>query len=186
MGTSARRSWPERYAVLAALLVTGAACGVLFAGCGDSGDSSTRTDASGAAASSNAVLPTQAPSAVAATGTIQDGTPATDSVVREGLPPDLSVSVGDTLVTPGQAVEFSVQGTADVVEVALSDGRDDPMPFVRDTGADTWRARYRVPLHPRHERFGVSVTAKNEVGRWRRAWVFLHVNADDSTKVEPH
>jgi hypothetical protein len=44
-----------------------------------------------------------------------------------------------------------------------------------------WRAQDRVPLHPRHERFGVSVTARNDADRWRRVWVFLNVGAPDSS-----
>jgi hypothetical protein len=38
-----------------------------------------------------------------------------------------------------------------------------------------WRVSYRVPLRPKQERLGLSVTAQNDLNRWRRVWIFLHV-----------
>ena len=169
--------------VLAVVFVVVVAGGVLLASCGSKGDSSVQTSASGQVSSLDPGQHTTVASAVATPLPVQGGLSAADTAVREGLPPDLSVSVADTLVTPGQAVEFTVQGTPDVAQVALSDGRDDPMPFVRDQGTDTWRTQYRVPLHPRYERYGISVTAKTDADRWRRVWIFLHVSQGDSTKA---
>jgi hypothetical protein len=95
---------------------------------------------------------------------------------EHSLPPDLVVAASDTFVTAGQPVEVVVQGTPDVVEMALSDGRGDPLPMVRDTLDNTWRVDYRVPLRPRQNRIGLSVTAKNEQQKWARVWMFLTVD----------
>jgi hypothetical protein len=179
----AERPWLAAFVAVAVVLAT--AVGVaLLAGCGSHDDSSTQAASSGVTASPDASQPVQAAAAAATPAPAQGGLSIGDVAVREGLPPDFTVSASDTLVTPGQEVGFIVRGTEDVVEVALSDGRDDPMPFVRDADSDTWRLRYRAPLHPRHERFGVSITAKNDLNRWRRSWVFLHVNTGDSTKTD--
>ena len=99
------------------------------------------------------------------------------------LAPDLAAAVSDTFVTAGQPVEVTVQGTSDVVEMALSDGRGDPLPMVRDSLDNIWRVDYRVPLKPRQSRLGLSVTAKNEHGQWARRWVFLTVD-DGRQQVE--
>lgn len=176
------RRWPRVLGAFAALFVAAVAAGVLLTSCGSQHESSTGTESSVAVATPQTAGPAQVASALPAPA--QAGLSAEDRATREGLPPDLSVSVPDTLVVPGEVVDFTVLGTADVSEVALSDGRDEPLPFVRDTGADTWRVQYRVPLHPRSDRFGVSVTAKNELNRWRRVWVFLHVERGDSTAAD--
>ena len=93
---------------------------------------------------------------------------------EESVPPDLDVSPVDTLVVPGQAIEFDVRTTPDVARLTLSDGRDEPLAFVRDAGSDRWSVTYRVPLRTRVERWGVSITARTDANRWRRVWVFLH------------
>lgn len=98
------------------------------------------------------------------------------------LPPDLVVTVPDTAVTPGEAVEFSVQATSDVSEVVLWDGLNDRQALAPSTNG-TWRVTYRVPLKPARERFGVSLTARTPEQRWRRVWVFLTVTKD--APVEP-
>ena len=98
-------------------------------------------------------------------------------------PPDVVAAVSDTFVTAGQAVEVSVQGTSDVTEMALSDGRGDAIPMVKDASGDVWRVGYRVPLRPASDRVGLAVTAKNQAHRWRRVWVFLQVD-DGKQQVE--
>ena len=179
-----KRAALKAVGVIAAVLVATVACGVMFASCGSPGDSSAQASASGQSPSADVSQHASVALSSGLRAPVQGGLSAADTAVREGLPPDLSVSVGDTLVKPGQALEFTVQGTPDVAEVALSDGRDEPMPLVRDKGTDTWRTQYRVPLHPRQERFGISVTAKTEASRWRRVWIFLHVASSDSTKAD--
>jgi len=97
--------------------------------------------------------------------------------------PDVSASASDTFVGAGQAIEVHAEGTPDVVEMALSDGRGDALPMVRDSTGNVWRVNYRVPLHPKSDRIGLAVTAKNETHQWRRVWVFLVIN-DGKQEVE--
>lgn len=89
------------------------------------------------------------------------------------LPPDVTVSVADTLVAPGSAVEVTAQATSDVTQLVLWDGLGDREGFTYDPTAGVWRAAYRVPLKSPWERIGLSVTARNDSDRWRRVWVFL-------------
>jgi hypothetical protein len=172
--TSLPREWSGALGAFAALFIAAVIAGVLLSGCGGRHESSAQADASAQGAGFEQGTQAQVASTVAVPAAAPGGLSAGDRAVLEGLPPDLSVSVGDTLVAPGETVEFVVEGTDDVAQVALSDGRDEPMPFVHDTTARVWRAQYRVPLHPRSERFGVSVTARTDADRWRRVWVFLH------------
>ena len=102
---------------------------------------------------------------------------------EHSLPPDLVAAASDTFVTAGQPIEVTVQGTPDVAEMALSDGRGDPLPMVRDSSDDTWRVDYRVPLRPKQNRIGLSVTAKNDQRKWARVWLFLTVD-DGKQQVE--
>ena len=101
------------------------------------------------------------------------------------VPPDVIATVSDTFVTPGQAVEVRVEGTSDITEMALSDGRGDAIPMVKDAIGDTWRVGYRVPLRPGAERLGLGVTAKNQANRWRRVWVFLEVGGGQPKAEAP-
>jgi len=97
-------------------------------------------------------------------------------------PPDVVAAVADTFVTAGQAVEVQVEGTPMSVTMALSDGRGDAIPMVKDA-TGTWRVGYRVPLRPSSDRLGLAVTAKNQAQRWRRVWLFLQVD-DGKQQVE--
>lgn len=93
-----------------------------------------------------------------------------------GLPPEIALREIDTHVTPGQAITIIAEATPGVTEVVLYDGFGDPQALVRDpSGDNTWSVGYRVPLRPREERFGLSVTARDEHRRWRRVWLFLEV-----------
>lgn len=176
-------SWLRALGLFTMLLAAAIAGGLLLTSCGGTKQTSAKVAQSTSSTVESATPASPALATPAAPASAARGLSASDVAIREGLPPDLSVVVPDTLVRPGQAVEFTVEGTSDVAEVALSDGRDDPLAFVRDSGTDTWRTQYRVPLHPKHERFGVSVTAKTDANRWRRVWVFLHVATGDSTTV---
>lgn len=185
MGVEAQEPMPARwfrvFGAFAALFVAAIAAGLVLSGCG--GESSgTRTEATAQAVEQETGTQAQVASVVATSAPAQPGLSAEDMASRESLPPDLEVTVEDTLVVPGEVVDFLVEGTDDVSQIALSDGRDEPLPFVRDQGTNQWRVQYRVPLRPKHDRLGVSVTAKNELGRWRRIWVFLHVERADSTE----
>lgn len=172
--------WVKVFGAFAALFVAAIAAGLVLSGCGASGDSGTKTEASAQVAEQEAGTQAQVASAVVASAPAQPGLSAADMASRESMPPDLEVSVGDTLVSPGEVVEFTVEGTDDVSQIALSDGRDEPLPFVRDQGTHVWRVQYRVPLRPKQDRLGISVTAKNDLARWRRVWVFLHVEKAES------
>lgn len=107
-----------------------------------------------------------------ATGTMaQAGTPTSDPV--DSLPPDVQVFAPDSLVTPGQVIEITAQGSSDVTELTLKDGLGREHPFVYDSDAKGWRVAYRVPIGTHASQVGLSVTATNSAHRWKRVWVFL-------------
>jgi hypothetical protein len=175
--------WVKVFGAFAALFVAAIAAGLVLSGCGASRDSGTKTEASAQVEGQETVTQAQVASVTGTPTPTQPGLSAEDMASRESLPPDLEVTVADTLVSPGEVVDFTVEGTDDVSQIALSDGRDEPLPFVRDQGTNLWRVQYRVPLRPKHDRLAVSVTAMTELARWRRVWVFLHVEKGDSTEV---
>ena len=135
----------------------------------------------------------QAPVAVTASSdgvvhelTPEQGLPLQSIGTPEGglsAPPDVVAAVSDSFVTAGQAVEVTVEATPDVTEMALADGIGDAIPMVRDSSGLVWRVNYRVPLRPRTDRLGLSVTAKNEEHRFRRVWLFLEIG-DGKTREE--
>jgi hypothetical protein len=102
-----------------------------------------------------------------------------------GVPPDITLSASEMVVTPGEAIEITARGTEDVSEVTLWDGYNDRQGFVLDPNSNLWRVQYRVPLKPTFERLGVSVTAKNDAGQWRRVWVFLRTAGAPETAEAP-
>ena len=113
---------------------------------------------------------------------IEGGEPVTAQ--PESLPPDIAVTVGDTLVVPGENVELLAQASVDVIGISLSDGLHNGIAFAYDGDARAWRTSYRVPLRPHGDRISLSVTAKNDVGRWCRHWVFLSVDRGTTTAPE--
>lgn len=168
--------WRRALGTFTVLFIAAVVAGVVLSGCGQRSESSAQaSSASQSMEPAGGGTQAQVASTVAVPASASGGLSAGDRAELEGLPPDLAVSVADTLVSPGEAIEFTVEGTDDVSMVALEDGRDDPLPFVHDEGTNLWRATYRVPLHPKSERFAVSVTARTDAERWRRVWVFLHV-----------
>ena len=123
-------------------------------------------------------IPVDPNGAVAAALPIQTGQESEEGEVfpsAETLPPAIDVSVADTLVAPGAAIEITVLGSPDVRDVVLTDGVGKVTAFVYDLQAKSWRAFYRVPMKSRSDRLGLSVTAKNDGNRWRRVWLFLRV-----------
>ncbi|MEK7315272.1 MAG: hypothetical protein AAB011_03760 [Candidatus Eisenbacteria bacterium] len=98
-----------------------------------------------------------------------------------GLPPEVALSVPDSLAVPGSIVEITAEGSADVTGITLSDGRGQTRPFVHDAEANVWRVSYRVPLRSATERLGLSATATNGGNRWKRVWVFLNVLPKQTT-----
>jgi hypothetical protein len=93
----------------------------------------------------------------------------------DSLPPDVAVAVEDTLVRPGDVVEITAEGSDDVSQVGLSDGLGRLQLFRRDEGSNVWRVLYRVPIRTTKDRVALSVTALNDLNRWRRVWVFIDV-----------
>ena len=162
----------RRFGAATFALITLAAA-VPLAGCGSHGESRApsqpEAQASVAApAEQSSPVPKQPGMPPGNAGASEPSATRSDS-----LPPDIAVSLGDTLVTPGETVELTAEGTPDVVEVTLWDGVHERLAFTRDAEGNTWRVEYRVPLQLNSERLGLSVTAKNEAGRWRRVWLFL-------------
>jgi hypothetical protein len=169
------RGWTLRALVGSAAIV--GACALL--GCGSG---------SGTQAASVARIepPAQAVAtpAVALKPAVVPETTQRESTDPGSMPPEVDVAVVDTLVAPGQAVELVAHGTPDVDRIALKDGNGDTLPFVKDADGKAWRVTYRMPLKPRYERAGLSVTAHTEAHRWRRVWVFVHVQGADAVPEE--
>jgi hypothetical protein len=172
--TISRQQWLKVFGVFWLLFVVAVAAGIALSGCGQRSETQTQAQAVAPDAGSQPVTAAVAsmPGPVAGTSTSRDST------ASDALPPDVTVSMPDTLVDAGSALELVAEGTSDVKQIVLSDGLNDPQAFVRDEGTNVWRTTYRVPLRPRLERFGLSVTARNEADRWRRVWVFVHVQKD--------
>ena len=175
-----RRSMFAAWASASAIALVGAVA--LLEGCGQE-----RSTAASSPAPESSAAVQQA--TVASTGTIQPAVgealarPVEVSSDLNALPPDMVAAVSDTFVTAGQPVEVKVEGTPDITEMALSDGRGESLPMVRDTVGNVWRVGYRVPLRPKQDRIGLSVTAKNDQHRWSRVWLFLQVD-DGKQSVE--
>jgi len=93
----------------------------------------------------------------------------------DSMPPDVSAWGPDSVLTPGAVVEISAKGSDDVVEMVLSDGIGKKQWMVYDETENVWRTFYRVPVNGSSDRLGLSVTAKNNLSRWHRVWVFLEV-----------
>ena len=100
--------------------------------------------------------------------------------INEILPPELTVSVADSVMFPGQVIEIAALGTNDVTEMVLGDRLGQKQPFIYDTGLRHWRAAYRIPLGTAGERIGLSVTARNSAGKWHRKYVFLNVGTQSA------
>lgn len=156
--------------------VIGLAASAALAGCG-----ADRTGSQHATADTRAVEPLAQP-AEAVPVSSQPAMPAQAEVVPRiapvsesatGMAPDIIVSVTDTLVRPGQAMEFNVDATPDVEVMELWDGIHDRQAFHYDVDAKAWRLTYRVPLTLPWERTGISITARNASNRWARKWVFI-------------
>lgn len=96
----------------------------------------------------------------------------------DSLPPDVSAWGPDSVLVPGSVVEISAKGSDDVVEMVLADGIGKKQWMVYDETQDVWRTFYRVPVNGSASRLGLSVTAKNNLSRWHRVWVFLEIQLD--------
>ena len=163
-------------AVLLAIVVAGAATAF---GCGrhDDGRSASST---AAAPGTNVAQPASATDAHAV-ATSAEAAPAGEvaaAASADSLPPDVEASAADTLVAPGKVVEIVALGSDDVAAITLSDGIGKPQPLTYDPEAKVWRVFYRMPIRTRTDHVGLSVTATNGAGRWRRVWVFIGVQRE--------
>jgi len=163
------------------VIVASLAVGFLAIGCGRQ-QSETTTEAGTVQSAGAGKAPVAANAAAPATGTAENGGTA---AAVDSLPPDILATASSDYVAPGEIVEITAQGTADVVEVNLRDGRGKSIPLVYDAAAGQWRGRYRVPLRPETERIGLSVTAKNAENLRHRVWVFLQLNQLAGETAEP-
>jgi hypothetical protein len=164
------------------------AAGLILSSCGGQKTASTTAASSQGSVAEAAEIPhTDAVTTSATPGQPQAvGTDSTKQLSIDALPPDIVVNPVDSAVTRGQAVEITVEGTPDVTEMSLSDGLNDAQAFYYDSNDKVWKAVYRVPLRPKSERLGLSVTARTDANRWRRVWVFLNVNDESQAKAEGH
>ena len=174
----------RRIAIAAATLALLVAAGMaLGTGCGAKHAERTASAAGGSqtdAVPVSAQMPaTGATPAAAAAPAVS---PWVGHVVALGdsLPPDVAVTVEDTLVRRGEVVEITAQGSEDVSQVGLSDAVGRVQLFTREPVSNDWRVLYRVPLKSSKDRIALSVTALNDLNRWRRVWVFLRIRPDES------
>ena len=161
---------------------------IVAIGCGGekqaqtSSSTSTGQEAVAASTAGTMVPPHTGGEVAAASGPVEIA-----AVTNDSLPPDVDASIGESQVTPGTIIEVTAKGSPDVQEVLLSDGLGKPQRFAYDSTADLWHASYRVPVRIPGERLGLAVTAKNELSRWRRVWVFVGAQpevAKDTVQVE--
>jgi hypothetical protein len=162
---------------LTGLVVAAVAVGLIAGSCGEK-----RDDAANAVSTQPS---SEAVSTPVATVASHVPTQASRNQITsaDSLPPEVTASVGDTLVIPGSAIEIDAQASVDATELSLWDGLGKRQPFSYDAQGKVWRAFYRVPLKSQ-ERLGLSVSAKNEAGRWRRVWVFLHIGSESGAEAD--
>jgi len=181
--------WNVAVAASFLLLLVALGCGKeekrVSASTGDARGEAVVTTPATTAAQGNAAAQTTLASGVAETegGALQDeaSSKAPETEGDAMLPPEVVVSVPDSLAVPGSIVEITAEGSADVTAITLSDGRGQTRPFTYDTTANVWRASYRVPLRSATERLGLSATATNGGNRWKRVWIFLNVLPKQTT-----
>ena len=186
-GSDAGRRLLVRAGWASALLVGAIALGLLISGCGSRQNSGTSAESSAHAT----MVPVSQEGTTAALEPASGQASEPAEVSEPGTaPPDLELSVDDTLFARGEIIEIRAQTTLDVVELVLSDGIHAPRPFSYDSEMGNWVVQYRIPLSPSSERLALSATARNSTKQWCRKWVFLSIaqpeTQPDSTSVENH
>lgn len=161
---------------LTGLIVAAVAIGLFMASCGEKQEvaSGPTQPASESAPATVATVASTLPPQSRESGIVSS---------VDSLPPEVSASVSDTLVTPGSAIEVIAEASVDATELSLKDDFGTRQRFTYDQQGKIWRAFYRVPLKS-VDRLGLSVTAKNGSDRWRRVWVFLRVERASEQAVE--
>lgn len=161
---------------LTGLIVAVVSIGLIMASCGKEHD-----EVAGGA-------PTQPAAEASTVATVASHTPTPSpegdaALSPDSLPPEVSASVGDTLVSPGSAIEINAEASVDATELSLWDGLGRRQSLTYDETGKVWHTFYRVPLKST-DRLGLSVTAKNGAGRWRRVWVFLRVDRETGVPAD--
>lgn len=185
--TEQRRRMLVRAGEAVALALAAVALAVLIASCSGSDPQASTTSTTPPA--EQIAEATAAPGGAGAsallrhaTGTSLDGRAQLVALptvtAADSMPPDVSAWGPDSVLTPGSVVEISAKGSDDVVEMVLTDGIGKKQWMVYDETQDVWRTFYRVPVNGSSDRLGLSVTAKNNLNRWHRVWVFLQVERD--------
>jgi len=169
------------------VIVASLAVGLLAIGCGQQQSETANTEVGTVQTAGAGKAPVAANAAAPATGNSEAGPKSeeTTTAAADAMPPDILATASSDYAAPGQIVEITAQGTTDVVEVNLRDGRGKSIPLVYDAAAAQWRGRYRVPLRPETERIGLSVTAKNAENLRHRVWVFLQIEKAAGETAEP-
>ncbi len=165
-----------RIALAAAALAAVAA----LSGCGGSTEQASSTPNGETSVAVQAGTASAAMPAVATS----PSTPSSGSrivALGDSLPPDVAVAVVDSLINPGDVVEITAQGSDDVSQIGLSDGLGRMQLFTRDPASNVWHVLYRVPVRTTKDRIALSVTALNDLNRWRRVWVFVNVRQEASS-----
>ena len=135
---------------------------------------------------SSETMPTPAVSGSGLSGEEMHAEPGVQPEVKPGSKaPDLLAKVSKETVARGETIDISVQGSADVIEMILSDGYGTTQALQFDAESSTWRTAYRVPLNMWLDRLGLSIKAKNDDNRWRRVWVFLNLPENTVAKAVP-
>lgn len=157
---------------------------VMF-GCGGEPQSAS-SSSSGDASTQTLVVSGPAGAGTSAVAAVQQqGEAGQTELAAEDLIPDLTVSVEDTTVVPGEYVEILARGTEDVDRIVMYDGLHERRAFAFDSTTGLWKAYYRVPLQPRSPRIALSVTASNHAARWRRVWLFLNAASETAAVPQP-
>lgn len=176
-GSDARRRLLVRVGWGSELLAGSIALGLLISGCGADPNSGTQAE-SGAQAT---IVPASQEGTTAALEPVSGQASGPVGVSEASTePPDVVLSVEDTMFARGESIEIRAEATSDVIELILSDGIQTPRPFRYDAATGGWVVQYRIPLSPSSERVALSVTARNSAKQWCRKWVFLPIAQPES------
>jgi hypothetical protein len=154
------------------------AAGFALAGCGAEPSRSVTANVEAPVPAATPAAPASATPPSAAEPVAQVSAGPLEAAEERGVAPDISIAAIDSLVRPGEVIEFVVDATPDVVTLELWDGIHDRQAFAYDMEAKAWRVSYRVPLRMPWDRTGLSITARNASQRWTRKWVFIRYATD--------
>ena len=169
-----------RISVGAVVLAAFVAAGLMLAGCGSHDERAQAPEVVPSQSTEGSTVVAALPGRPLPSATSWAGHA---SSFGDSLPPEVAVSVEDTLVNAGDVIEITARGSDDVSQMGLSDAIGRVQLFTQNTTDGTWHVLYRVPLGGSKERIGLSVTAMNDVNRWRRVWVFLKIRSPETPEA---